>query len=225
MSSPTPIFSTRWSTSPNFPPPILGSFDPQYLELPQEVLVTVMRHHQKYFSVQDTNGNLAPHFIAVMNTNADPEGLVRHGNERVLRARFNDARFFWQQDQKKKLEDRVADLKNVTFQAKVGSYFEKTQRVVELVKQLGGNQHAQRAALLCKCDLTTDMVKEFTDLQGIVGGLYAKAQGEPQEPSGAPSTITTNRSAWRTRSRPPSRAASSASPTSGTRWSPASTSA
>ncbi len=164
-----------------FPTAILGSFDPQYLKLPREVLITVMRHHQKYFSVEDANGNLAPHFIAVMNTNADPDGLVRHGNERVLISRFNDARFFWQQDQKKKLEDRLADLKNVTFQAKVGSYFEKTQRTVELVKKLGGSPHAQRAALLSKCDLTTDMVKEFTDLQGIVGGLYAKQQNEPME--------------------------------------------
>ena len=168
-----------------FPTPILGSFDRQYLELPQEVLVTVMRHHQKYFSVQDASGNLAPHFIAVMNTNADPDGLVRHGNERVLRARFNDARFFWQQDQKKKLADRIEDLKSVTFQAKVGSYYEKTQRVVELVKQLGGDKHAQRAALLCKTDLTTDMVKEFTDLQGIIGGIYASVQGESEEVAGA----------------------------------------
>ncbi len=164
-----------------FPTAILGGFDSQYLELPQEVLVTVMRHHQKYFSVEDANGNLAPHFIAVMNTIADPDGLVRHGNERVLRARFNDARFFWQVDQKKPLAARVEDLKNVTFQAKVGSYFQKTERVVALVQALGGDQHAQRAALLCKCDLTTDMVKEFTDLQGIVGGLYAKEQGEPEE--------------------------------------------
>jgi len=164
-----------------FPTAVLGGFDSQYLELPQEVLVTVMRHHQKYFSVQDANGNLAPNFIAVMNTNADPDGLVRHGNERVLRARFNDARFFWQVDQKKKLADRVEDLKNVTFQAKVGSYFQKTERVVALVKEFGGDLNAQRAALLCKCDLTTDMVKEFTDLQGIVGGLYAKEQGEAEE--------------------------------------------
>jgi glycyl-tRNA synthetase beta chain len=168
-----------------FPTPILGGFDSQYLELPSEVLVTVMRHHQKYFSVEDDKGNLAPHFIAVMNTDGDPDGLVRHGNERVLRARFNDARFFWQQDQKKKLEDRLEDLKNVTFQAKLGSYFEKTHRTVELVKQLGGSANAQRAALLAKCDLTTDMVKEFTDLQGIVGGLYAKAQGEAEEVSRA----------------------------------------
>src|SRR5579872_254577 len=113
-----------------------------------------------------------------MNIPADPEGLVRKGNERVLRARFNDARFFWNVDQQKTLEDRVEDLKNVTFQAKLGSYYEKTMRVMELTKELGGNEHAQRAALLSKCDLTTEMVKEFTDLQGIVGGLYAKAQGE-----------------------------------------------
>jgi len=161
-----------------FPTAILGGFDSQYLELPAEVLTTVMRHHQKYFSVLDANGKMAPHFIAVMNTNADPDGLVRHGNERVLRARFNDARFFWQVDQKKPLAARVEDLKNVTFQAKVGSYFQKTERVVALV---GDDPIAKRAALLCKCDLTTDMVKEFTDLQGIVGGLYAKAQNEPKE--------------------------------------------
>jgi glycyl-tRNA synthetase beta chain len=161
-----------------FPTPILGSFDRSYLDLPQEVLVTVMRHHQKYFSVEDADGKLAPHFIAVMNTDADPDGLVRQGNEKVLRARFNDARFFWDQDQKKALAARLEDLKSVTFQAKLGSYYDKTLRVVELVKQLGGNE---RAALLCKCDLTTDMVKEFTDLQGIVGGLYARAQGEGEE--------------------------------------------
>lgn len=164
-----------------FPTPILGDFDPSYLELPHEVLVTVMRHHQKYLSVEDADGKLAPHFIAVMNTEADPEGLVRQGNERVLRARFNDARFFWDQDQKKRLADRVEDLKTVTFQAKLGSYYDKTQRLVRLVSDLVRDKHAQRAALLCKCDLTTDMVKEFTDLQGIVGGLYARAQGESEE--------------------------------------------
>ena len=161
-----------------FPTPILGSFDRSYLDLPQEVLITVMRHHQKYLSVEDADGKLAPHFIAVMNTNADVDGLVRQGNEKVLRARFNDARFFWDQDQKKALPARLEDLKTVTFQAKLGSYYDKTQRVVALTKQLGGSE---RAALLCKCDLTTDMVKEFTDLQGIVGGLYARAQGEPEE--------------------------------------------
>jgi glycyl-tRNA synthetase beta chain len=163
-----------------FPSVILGEFDQQYLELPKEVLVTVMKHHQKYFSVVDAQGNLAPNFIAVMNTSGDPEGLVRKGNESVLRSRFNDARFFWRNDLRRKLEDRLEDLKNVTFQAKLGSYFDKTQRTVALVRTLGGDASAARAALLAKCDLTTDMVKEFTDLQGVMGGLYAKAQGEPE---------------------------------------------
>jgi glycyl-tRNA synthetase beta chain len=163
-----------------YPTAIRGDFDPAYLELPAEVLTTVMRHHQKYFAVEGAPGRLAPNFVAVMNTGGDPGGLVKRGNERVLRARFNDARFFWEVDQRKKLADRVSDLAHVTFQAKLGSYLEKTNRVVELVKTLGGAEHAQRAALLSKCDLTTEMVKEFTDLQGIVGGLYAKAQGEPE---------------------------------------------
>jgi len=164
-----------------YPTPILGSFDPEFLKLPEEVLVTVMRHHQKYFSVEDAEGRLAPQFVAVMNTNADPEGLVRRGNERVLRARFNDARFFWNVDQHKKLADRVADLAHVTFQTKLGSYLDKTKRVAKLVRRLGGSSHAVRAAELCKCDLTTEMVKELTELQGVMGGLYARAQGEPEE--------------------------------------------
>jgi glycyl-tRNA synthetase beta chain len=163
-----------------FPTALIGSFDPQFLALPKEVLVTVMKHHQKYFSVEDEQGNLAPHFIAVMNTNADPEGLVRRGNERVLRARFNDARFFWDADQRKKLADRLPDLAHVTFQAKLGSYLEKTERVMALVKQIGGDELAVRAAQLSKCDLTTELVKEFTELQGIIGGLYARVQGEPE---------------------------------------------
>ncbi len=164
-----------------YPTPILGEFDPQFLALPEEVLITVMRHHQRYFSVEDDSGHLAPRFVAVMNTSADPEGLVRRGNERVLRARFNDARFFWQTDQHKTLADRVADLANVTFQAKLGSYLEKTERTVALVKELGGDEHAQRAARLAKADLTTELVKEFTELQGVIGGLYARVQGEPDE--------------------------------------------
>lgn len=168
-----------------FPTAIKGDFDPAYLELPAEVLTTVMRHHQKYFAVEGMQGLLAPNFVAVMNTSGDPEGLVKHGNERVLKARFNDAKFFWNVDQSKKLADRVDDLAKVTFQAKLGSYKEKTERVVALVKELGGGADAQRAALLAKCDLTTEMVKEFTDLQGVVGGLYAEAQGEPEAVSRA----------------------------------------
>lgn len=158
-----------------FPTPIAGSFDEQFLALPEEVRTTVMRHHQRYFTAAGTR------FVAVMNTAADPRGLVRSGNERVLRARFNDARFFWDTDQHKKLADRLPDLANVTFQARLGSYLEKTRRVMDMVRALGGNDAAVRAAELSKCDLTTELVKEFTELQGVVGGLYARAQGEPEE--------------------------------------------
>jgi glycyl-tRNA synthetase beta chain len=168
-----------------FPTPIRGSFDASYLELPKEILSTVMRHHQRYFSVLKADGSLAPEFVAVTNTDGDPDGLIRQGNERVLRARFNDARFFWEVDQHKKLSARVPDLEKVTFQAKLGSYMDKAHRVValaaELATQTGADESTvKQAALLCKCDLTTDMVKEFTELQGVVGGLYAKAQGEPE---------------------------------------------
>ncbi|MBM4225916.1 MAG: glycine--tRNA ligase subunit beta, partial [Gammaproteobacteria bacterium] len=159
-----------------YPTAIIGSFDASYLSLPSEVLVTVMRHHQKYFSVEEPDGELAPHFIAIMNIPADPDGHVVYGNERVLRARFNDARFFYDVDQKRTLAEREQDLSHVTFQAKVGNYLEKTARVAALAGELGGDD-AAAAAHLCKADLTTEMVKEFTDLQGIVGGLYAKAQG------------------------------------------------
>jgi len=169
-----------------FPSVILGSFDPEFLELSEEVLVTVMRDHQKYFAIEDANGKLLPHFLAVLNTDADSDGLIRHGNERVLRARFNDARFFWQTDQKQTLRQRVDLLRHVTFQKDLGSYYDKTMRVqrmaswlAETVKQNGmairpGIVH--KAALLAKTDLTTELVKEFTELQGIVGGLYVRVQ-------------------------------------------------
>jgi glycyl-tRNA synthetase beta chain len=169
-----------------FPSVILGSFDPEFLALPEEVLVTVMRDHQKYFAIEDAKGKLLPHFLAVLNTDGDSDGLIRHGNERVLRARFNDARFFWQTDQKQTLRQRVDLLRNVTFQKDLGSYYDKTMRVqrmaswlAEMVKQRGvavrpGIIH--KAALLAKTDLTTELVKEFTELQGIVGGLYARVQ-------------------------------------------------
>ncbi len=168
-----------------FPTAIRGDFDPSFLTLPTEVLTTVLKHHQKTFSIESAPGVLAPHFVAIMNTAADPDGWVKLGNERVIRARFNDARFFWNVDQQKKLADRVEDLAKVTFHAKLGSYLEKTKRMVALVKELGGGPDAERAALLCKADLTTEMVKEFTDLQGIVGGLYARHQGEPETVSRA----------------------------------------
>jgi glycyl-tRNA synthetase beta chain len=169
-----------------FPSVIVGGFDPQFLTLPEEVLVTVMRDHQKYFALEGAEGKLLPHFLAVLNTDSDPLGLIRQGNERVLRARFNDARFFWETDQKKSLLERLESLRNVTVQKDLGSYYDKTQRVQrlcswvnEILKQKGitvrpGVVH--KAACLAKTDLTTELVKEFTELQGIVGGLYARAQ-------------------------------------------------
>src|ERR1700683_3438185 len=165
-----------------FPSVILGGFDPQFLALPEEVLVTVMRDHQKYFAVEDGSGKLLPHFLAVLNTDSDPQGLIRHGNERVLRARFNDARFFWQMDQNRSLLERLDLLRHATFQKDLGSYYEKTRRVQrlcswlsEIIKQGGMAVRAgviHKAACLAKSDLTTELVKEFTELQGVVGGLY-----------------------------------------------------
>ena len=165
-----------------FPTPIRGSFDASYLELPAEILSTVMRHHQRYFSVVKADGSLAPEFVAVTNTDGDPDGLIRQGNERVLRARFNDARFFWEVDQHKKLRERVADLEKVTFQAKLGSYKDKTERVRRLAQgiaeALGADQNiVDQAALLAKTDLTTDMVKEFTELQGVGGRTLRQGAG------------------------------------------------
>ncbi|HZQ19105.1 MAG TPA: glycine--tRNA ligase subunit beta [Terriglobales bacterium] len=185
----TVVNLTEW------PSVILGSFDREFLQLPEEVLVTVMRDHQKYFAIEDAKGKLLPNFLAVLNTDADPRGVIQHGNERVLRARFNDARFFWETDQKHPLRERLPWLKNVTFQKDLGSYHDKTMRVqrlcswiCEAVRQ-GGLQIrpgvVHKAACLAKTDLTTELVKEFTELQGIVGGLYARVQvldrGMPDE--------------------------------------------
>lgn len=169
-----------------FPTPILGEFNSKYLELPSEVLTTVMRHHQRYFSLRDANGGMAPNFIAVMNLKADRKGFVKKGNERVLVARFNDARFFWEVDLQRSLTERLPDLEHVTFQAQLGSYLEKTKRVQQQAANIAAVLGldpviARRAAELSKTDLTTSMVKEFTDLQGVMGGLYARAQGEPGE--------------------------------------------
>lgn len=172
-----------------WPSVVLGAFEQEYLSLPEEVLVTVMRDHQKYFAVEDSTGRLLPHFLAVLNTQVDDAGLalIRHGNERVLRARFNDARFFWDYDQKIPLLDRVELLKAVTFQKDLGSYYTKAevnQRLAEALAQAVAaagvtvdHSALQTAVRLAKTDLTSELVKEFTELQGIVGGLYARAQG------------------------------------------------
>ncbi len=119
-----------------YPTVIHGTFDEAYLQFPREILSTVMRHHQRYFSVLRPDGSLAPKFVAVTNTDGDSAGLIRQGNERVLRARFNDARFFWEVDQRQKLSDRVSDLAKVTFQAKLGSYKDKAERIVKLAAEI-----------------------------------------------------------------------------------------
>jgi len=174
-----------------WPSVLMGGFEKEYLALPEEVLVTVMRDHQSYFAVEDKEGKLAPHFLAVLNTEADEAGLalIRHGNERVLRARFNDARFFWEFDQRVPLTERVKLLEHVTFQKDLGSYAAKTERVGQLAARLAGLVAAggvavdapalKTASRLAKADLTSELVKEFTELQGMVGGLYARAQGFP----------------------------------------------
>jgi glycyl-tRNA synthetase beta chain len=174
---------TEWPTV------ILGDFEAEYLELPEEVLVTVMRDHQKYFAVEDANGKLAPHFLAVLNTQAEAEGaaIIRHGNARVLRARFKDARFFWNVDQKTPLAGRMESLKSVTFQKELGSYYWKTEQNLAIANALATTLKSvdfpfDEAALfkaveLAKTDLTAELVKEFTELQGVIGGLYARAQG------------------------------------------------
>jgi len=172
-----------------WPSVALGNFDPEYLELPDEVLVTVMRDHQKYFAVEDVKGKLQPYFLAVLNTHPEETGIetIRHGHERVLRARFSDARFFWTVDQKIPLEGRVEMLKSVTFHKELGSYWDKTQATLQVADKLAAllaergtvldRKALLKAVELAKTDLTTELVKEFTELQGIVGGLYARAQG------------------------------------------------
>jgi glycyl-tRNA synthetase beta chain len=180
-----------------WPSVLLGGFEKEYLALPEEVLVTVMRDHQSYFAVEDKDGKLAPHFLAVLNTETDAAGMavIRHGNERVLRARFNDARFFWEFDQRVPLVERVELLEHVTFQKDLGSYAAKTERVRTLAEKLATLAHDRKLPLdsdalfdaikLSKTDLTTELVKEFTELQGAVGGLYARAQGFPAAVSDA----------------------------------------
>ncbi len=171
-----------------FPTALLGSFHPGYLSLPDEVLETVMLVHQKYFAVEDGAGKLINQFVAVANSGGDTSGTIRAGHERVLRARFNDARFFWDFDQRSSLQQRVDDLRSVTFQASLGSYWDKTQANLAaasgIADALGLDPEtasaASRAVQLAKCDLTTEMVGEFPELQGRIGGLYAAEQGEPR---------------------------------------------
>jgi glycyl-tRNA synthetase beta chain len=169
------------------PSVICGSFEERFLALPKEILITVMREHQKYFSVVSDSDQLLPVFLAVVNLKSDADGIIRTGHERVLRARLADAAFFWDTDRKTPLGDRKEALHNVLYQEKLGSYHAKTERVISLLPRITAAlektdllKDLETAAGLCKCDLITEMVKEFTDLQGVVGGLYTRAEGYPE---------------------------------------------
>jgi glycyl-tRNA synthetase beta chain len=169
-----------------WPMAVLGNFEPRFLEVPAEALISAMKGHQKYFHVVDANGALLPHFVTVSNIESREPELVRAGNERVIRPRLTDADFFWNQDRKHKLASRLASLESVVFQHKLGSMAAKVRRLMAvagaIAESLGGNKyHAERAAELAKCDLMTDMVGEFPELQGIMGRYYAAHDGEPGE--------------------------------------------
>jgi len=169
-----------------WPGVVAGRFDASFLDLPQDILVTTLKHHQKSFSIRGETG-LLPAFLSVANTDRDPAGHVRRGNEWVVVGRLEDARFFWAEDRKRSLASRVEDLKRVTFHKKIGSYEEKTRRVTALASVIATRlgpawvevATAAQAAHLAKADLSTGLVGEFPELQGIVGGLLLRAEGVP----------------------------------------------
>jgi glycyl-tRNA synthetase beta chain len=170
-----------------WPGVVAGSFEPGYLELPRELLVTTLRHHQKCFSVRDREGKLLPHFLAVANTDRDRRGHIRRGNEWVIGGRLEDARFFWREDRRRTLESRSSELARVVLHAELGSYADKVRRVVGIARRLAARieldgetlGHVEAAAWLAKNDLVTGSVGEFPELQGKVGGLLLEAEGHP----------------------------------------------
>jgi glycyl-tRNA synthetase beta chain len=171
------------------PTSVCGGFDASFLELPPEVVITAMKEHQKYFAVEGEDGKLLPYFIAVGNSGSEAAEEVRLGNERVLEARLDDARFYWQEDLKTRMDEKVESLAKVVWQEKLGTMLEKTERIVGLTEHLVSDYPedvqtvAVRAARLCKGDLVTEMIrdgKEFTKLQGIMGREYARVAGEPE---------------------------------------------
>jgi len=169
-----------------WPVPVTGNFDPRFLELPAEVLITTMQTNQKYFPVKNAEGGLLAHFITFSNIESTRPESIQQGNERVVTPRLADAEFFWTQDRKQTLEQRVETLSNIVFQEKLGTVADKTLRVITLAEaiatQLSANtDYAKRAALLAKTDLMTNMVGEFGNLQGIMGRYYALAEGEAAE--------------------------------------------
>lgn len=169
-----------------FPSAVCGGFDKEFLRIPDPVLVTAMKEHQKYFSVRDAAGNLMPHFVAVNNTVTRDQEVVKKGHERVLRARLADADFFFREDRKRPLADRLEDLKGVIYQAELGTSYAKVQRFAALGEFLGEQiapehrEDIRLASMLCKCDLVTEMVMEFPSLQGDMGREYARLDGHPE---------------------------------------------
>lgn len=167
-----------------YPSAVHGTFSPEFLKVPKEVLITSMRSHQRYFSIVDANGNLMPGFITINNTLSDDPSIVVKGNERVLRARLSDARFFYEEDQKVRMDERVESLKKVVYQQKLGTSFEKMERFRSLAEGLADllcpavKAQTSRAAWLCKADLVSAMVGEFPEVQGIMGREYALLEGE-----------------------------------------------
>ena len=173
-----------------WPVAVAGDFNAQFLEVPAEALISSMQDHQKYFPVIDNKEELLPHFITISNIDSTDMAQVKAGNERVISPRLSDAVFFWDQDRKKKLEDHITGLETVVFQKKLGTLADKSKRVAiiakAVAKKLGANEaNAERAAMLSKCDLMTEMVYEFTDLQGIMGRYYAQHDGENEEVAAA----------------------------------------
>ncbi|HEX3673393.1 MAG TPA: glycine--tRNA ligase subunit beta [Rhizomicrobium sp.] len=171
-----------------WPVVLIGTIEDQFMDVPPEILQTSMRTHQKYFSLRDPKtGAMANRFAVVSNMQAEDGGKeIVAGNERVLRARLSDAKFFWDQDRKRTLESRVDDLKNIVFHAKLGTQYERVERIEalagEIAEKIGADvTKAKRAARLCKADLTTGVVGEFPELQGVMGQYYAQHDGEPAE--------------------------------------------
>jgi len=161
-----------------WPVALAGGFDPRFLAVPQEALISTMQDHQKYFPVVDERGQLLPHFVVISNIESRDPHAVRDGNERVLRPRFADAEFFWEQDRQQRLEERLEALGSVVFEKRLGTLRDKSARLEALMTRLAGPMQldpalATRAARLCKCDLVTRMVFEFTELQGTMGRYYA----------------------------------------------------
>ena len=174
-----------------YPVPVLATFSGEYLSLPKELLITVMKGHQKYFAVQDKDGNITNHFVVISNTSLENSDMVRVGAERVIRARFEDAKFYFEEDRKKRLSERIEDLRKVTFQESLGSLYEKTERLASIAGFLAdrlipsAKDNIIRAARLAKTDLLTGVVREFPELQGIMGKYYALIDGEDKDVAGA----------------------------------------